>query len=90
MDLLKNTAKKIANVSRKVVFAVRECLSVIATFLISNIRDLFFFGGLSLTFYGVWELYTYYACIICGGLLMLFALGWLSRIPRDINPRINK
>jgi len=82
VDLLKNTAKKIANVSGKVVFAVRECLSAIAAFLISNIRDLLFFGGLSLTFYGVWALYAHYAFIICGGILMLFSLGWLTRISR--------
>jgi len=65
-------------------------LRKIAKSLSDSARDILFFGGLFLTFYGVWVLYNFYAFIICGVILMLFALGWLARIPHNINPRMGK
>lgn len=55
-------------------------LSYLGSFVSSNIRDFIFFGGLVATGYGVWMLYGFYAFIVCGAILMLFSLGWLTRI----------
>jgi len=47
-----------------------------------DIRDVFVFGGIGMIFYGLWQIAPWISFVVCGFLLMLFGLGWLSRIPK--------
>jgi len=49
--------------------------------ILSNVRDFFVFGGLSLLGYGLWLFIPWVSFSVSGLLLMLLGLGWLTRRP---------
>jgi len=57
----------------------KSLFSLICAWLALNVRDFFIFGGLFLLGYGLFLYIPWVSYAICGLILMLLGLGWLTR-----------
>jgi hypothetical protein len=59
--------------------AAKAILSLICGFLTRTLRDFHVYGGLILVGFGLWRLQPWLSLTVCGAILILLGLGWLTR-----------
>jgi hypothetical protein len=62
-----------------IITALKKATSLIGGILTRNVRDFFVFGGLILMGSGLWMLLPWLSLTVCGAILILLGLGWLTR-----------
>jgi len=67
-------------IKERFLFFIQKILSLVGVVKSAiDIRDIFVFGGLIAMGSGLWMIFPALSLIVCGLLLMLLGLGWLTR-----------